>query len=144
MASPVIPHFRPHHFGISVPDLETAIEWYRRFLGFEVEKRQHIPPIPADLAFVRRGNFRVEIFQVGGAAALPPERRIPNLDLKTHGNKHMCLEVPSVREAVAAVRAAGGDIAFEVEVDGEPAAFIRDCVGNLIEIVEPFPEDRAT
>lgn len=143
MASPVIASFRPHHFGISVPDLDTAIDWYRRVLGFDVEKRLYIAPIPAHLAFVRRGSFRVEIFQVEGAAPLPADRRVPNLDLKTHGNKHMCLEVPSVREAVAALRAADVDIAFEVEVKGEPAAFVRDCAGNLIEFVEPFPEDRA-
>ncbi len=143
MSTPAIAQFRPHHFGISVPDIDAAIDWYRSFLGFEVEKRLHIAQIPADIAFVRCGNFRLEIFEVADAAPLPPDRRVPNLDLKTHGNKHMCLEVPNVREAVAAIRMIGGDIAFEVEVQGEPAAFVRDCAGNLIELVEPFPEDRA-
>ncbi|HSV52375.1 MAG TPA: VOC family protein [Burkholderiaceae bacterium] len=141
MSHPVVDHIRAHHFGVSVPDLDAAIEWYRHFLGFELERRQHIAPIPADLAFMRCGDFRIEIFQVGGAASLPPERRVPNLDLKTHGNKHMCFEVASVAAATSALRAAGGDIAFEVEVDGALAVFIRDCAGNLIELVEPFRED---
>lgn len=132
---------RAHHFGISVPDLDAAVDWYGRMLGFTLEKRLHIPPIPADVAFVKRGTFRIEIFQVGGAAPLPADRRVPNLDLKTHGNKHLCFEVPSVPEAIARLRALGADIAFEVTVEGNPTAFVRDCAGNLIEFLQPFAED---
>ena len=132
---------RAHHFGISVPDLDAAVDWYGRMLGFTLEKRLHIPPIPADVAFVKRGAFRIEIFQVEGAAPLPEDRRVPNRDLKTHGNKHMCFEVPDVPAAVARLRALGADIAFEVTVEGNPTAFVRDCAGNLIEFLQPFAED---
>ncbi|HYP30516.1 MAG TPA: VOC family protein, partial [Burkholderiaceae bacterium] len=97
---------RAHHFGISVPDLEAAVAWYQRMLGFSLEERLFIEKIPAHIAFVKRGDFRIEIFQVEGAAPLPDDRRTPNLDLKTHGNKHMCFEVPDVPAAVAALRAA--------------------------------------
>ena len=129
---------RPHHFGISVPDLDAAVAWYQRMLGFSLEERLFIEKIPAHIAFVRRADFRIEIFQVAGAAPLPDDRRVPNLDLKTHGNKHMCFEVPDVPAAVAALRRAGADIAFEVNVDGNPTAFVRDCAGNLIEFLQPF------
>lgn len=132
---------RPHHLGISVPDLDAALAWYERMLGFSPEQRLHIASIPADIAFVRRGSFRIEIFQVAGAAPLPEDRRVPNLDLKTHGNKHLCLEVPDVPAAVAALRAAGADIALELTVQGNPTAFVRDCAGNLIELLEPFAQD---
>lgn len=134
---------RPHHFGISVPDLEAALAWYERMLGFSVEEKLFIAKIPARIAFVKRGDFRVEIFQVEGAAPLPDDRRIPNLDLKTHGNKHMCFEVPDVPAAVAALREAGADIAFELTVDGNPTAFVRDCAGNLIEFLQPFESRRS-
>jgi methylmalonyl-CoA/ethylmalonyl-CoA epimerase len=129
---------RAHHLGISVPDLDAAIAWYGRMLGFSLEKRVFIEKIPAHIAFVRRGDFRFEIFEVPGAAALPPDRRVPNLDLKTHGNKHLCFEVPDVPAAIAALRAAGADIAFELVVEGSPVAFVRDCAGNLIEFLQPF------
>lgn len=138
-----IGRLRPHHFGISVPDLEQALSWYERMLGFSVEQRLFIDKIPAHIAFVKRGDFRIEIFQVEGAAALPPDRRVPNLDLKTHGNKHMCFEVPDVPAAIAALRAAGADIAFEVTIDGNPTAFVRDCAGNLLEFLQPFEARRA-
>jgi methylmalonyl-CoA/ethylmalonyl-CoA epimerase len=131
---------RPHHLGISVPDLDAAVAWYERMLGFTLEKRVFIEKIPAHIAFVRRGEFRIEIFEVPGAAPLPDDRRVPNLDLKTHGNKHLCFEVPDVPAAIAALRAAGADIAFELTVEGNPTAFVRDCAGNLIEFLQPFDE----
>jgi len=121
--------------------VETAETAEAGAVGELLEKRLHIAPIPADVAFVKRGNFRIEIFQVAGAAALPADRRVPNLDLKTHGNKHMCFEVPSVPAAVARLRALGADIAFEITVDNNPTAFVRDCAGNLIEFLQPFAED---
>jgi catechol 2,3-dioxygenase-like lactoylglutathione lyase family enzyme len=31
------------HGGVSVPDLEASIRWYRDVLGFEVEHRFEIP-----------------------------------------------------------------------------------------------------
>lgn len=133
---------RPHHFGVSVPDVEAAVDWYGRMLGFQVEQRLFIEKIPARIAFIRRGDFRIELFEVDGAAPLPPDRRVPNLDLRTHGNKHMCFEVPDVPAAMAALRAAGADVAFEVAVEGNPTAFIRDCAGNLIEFLQPFEGDK--
>ena len=136
--SNIIGALRAHHFGISVPDLDAAVAWYRRMLGFELEEQLFIEKIPARIAFVKRGDFRIEIFEVEGAAALPADRRVPNLDLKTHGNKHMCFEVPDVPAAMAALRAADADIAFELTVDGNPTAFVRDCAGNLIEFLQPF------
>jgi methylmalonyl-CoA/ethylmalonyl-CoA epimerase len=142
LPAPLLTQLRPHHFGISVPNLDTAIGWYERMLGFTLESRITIDKIPAHIAFVRRDGFRIEIFEVPDAAPLPDERRVPNLDLRTHGNKHMCFEVPSVPDAVAALRERGADIAFEVVVDGNPAAFIRDAAGNLIELLEPFAIDR--
>ncbi|WP_034411529.1 VOC family protein [Derxia gummosa] len=133
---------RPHHFGISVPDLDAALAWYERMLGFTLEKRLYVDAIPAHIAFARRGDFRLEIFEVRGAAPLPADRRLPNLDLRTHGNKHLCFEVPDVPAAVAALRAAGADIAFELDVENNPTAFVRDCAGNLIEFLQPFASDR--
>jgi methylmalonyl-CoA/ethylmalonyl-CoA epimerase len=142
VTSPAVAAWRPHHVGLSVPDLEAAVAWYGRMFGFVLEKQLFIDKIPAHIAFVRRGDFRIEIFQVEGAAPLPPDRRVPDLDLRTHGHKHLCLELPDVPAAVAALRAAGADIAFELTVQGNPTAFVRDCAGNLIELLEPFEADR--
>lgn len=130
------PDIRPDHFGISVPDLDASIAWYGHMFGFELEMRRHLPVAGADIAFLRRGDFRVELFQVAGAAPLPPERREPNQDLLTHGNKHICFRVENAPRAVALLRERGADIVFEKTIDGTPMAFIRDNAGNLIELIQ--------
>jgi gluconolactonase len=140
---PLLPVLRPHHFGISVPDLDAAIDWYQHMLGFALEARLTVAQIPANIAFLRRDQYRLEIFEVAGANALPEERRVPDLDLRTHGNKHMCFEVPDVAQAVTSLRAQGADIAKELCIDGNATAFIRDISGNLIELLEPFAVDSA-
>ncbi|MEQ6290595.1 VOC family protein [Vogesella sp. GCM10023246] len=130
------PDIKPHHAGISVPDLDASIDWYGRMFGFELESRVFIDIIPADVAFMRRGNFRIELFQLQGAAPLPADRREPNRDLLTHGNKHVCYAVPDVVATVAALREKGADIVFQKTVQGTAMAFLRDNAGNLIELIE--------
>lgn len=130
------PEIKPHHAGVSVPDLDAAIAWYGHMFGFEQEMRAFIDIIPAHVAFIRRGDFRIELFQVEGAAPLPADRREPNLDVRTHGNKHVCFAVQNVAVAVTGLRAKGADIVFEKVVQGTPMAFIRDCAGNLVELIQ--------
>lgn len=133
------PELIADHIGVSVPDIEASIAWYGRMFGFELEMRQYLPIIPAEIAFLRRGDFRIELFQVEGAAALPDDRREPNLDLRTHGNKHVCYRLADVPATVAGLRERGADIVFEKIINGTPMAFIRDNAGNLIELIQRAP-----
>jgi len=131
---------RPHHCALSVPDLETAIVWYREMLGFALEIRQEMPEVPLKGAFLKRGEFRIELFELPGAQRLPTSRRDVHEDLRTHGTKHMALEVPNVAGALRFLEARGVEVAMApIEVDGTVACYIRDNSGNLIELVEPFP-----
>lgn len=130
------PEFVFHHGGVSVPDLDAAIEWYGRVLGFELERKFYIEAARSHTAMVRRGPLRFEIFQVEGAAPLPEERRHPPSDLKTHGNKHVAFRVEDLDAFLAAVEAKGADVAFVVKEEFGKGCFIRDCAGNLIEFVE--------
>ena len=125
----------PHHVGISVADLEASIAWYETVLGFKVDTRVEIPAIPARIAFLKRGRFRIELFEVAGAAPLPEDRRVPNKDLRTHGTKHLAFAVDDVPALMQVLKSRGVDIAMEVNVHGHPVAFVRDNTGNLIEFV---------
>ena len=128
--------FKAHHGGISVPNLDESIAWYAHMFGFQLESRQHVAQIPADIAFIRYGDFRIELFHLAEAAPLPTDRREPHLDLKTHGHKHLCFAVKDARKAFDELRAKGCDIVFENVIAGTPMGFLRDNSGNLIELIE--------
>ena len=124
-----------HHGGISVPDLEASIRWYAEVLDFEVEQRLEIPAIPAKVAMLRRGDLRLELFEVPGAQPLPEERRHPNLDLRTHGNKHLAFAIKDLDSAERELRSRGADIVWVRRFEFGANIFLRDNSGNLIELV---------
>jgi methylmalonyl-CoA/ethylmalonyl-CoA epimerase len=128
--------FWHHHGGISVPDLEAAIAWWRTVLGFDVVERFPIPAIPAQVAMLRNGPLHIELFEVAGARALPEERRQPDTDVYTHGNKHVSFAVENVHEFAAELQRRGADIVWVKEMKHGANIFIRDNVGNLIEFVQ--------
>jgi methylmalonyl-CoA/ethylmalonyl-CoA epimerase len=133
--APLLPELRVHHGCASVPDLEAAITWYGDMLGFEVEKRFHVGPVAA--AMLRRGDLCYELFQPPAEAApLPDDRRYPNRDLLTHGNKHIAFRIPSLDDFLVVAEAKGADIALVVRQSFGRGVFLRDCAGNLIEFVE--------
>ena len=134
--------FWHHHGGVNVPDLEAAITWYCTVLGFEVEKRFPIPAIQAEVAMLKNGPLRIEVFHVPGAKPLPEERRVPDTDLLTHGNKHVSFAVRDVKMFAEELRRRGADIVWLREMPHGSNIFIRDNSGNLIEFVqEPRPSE---
>jgi methylmalonyl-CoA/ethylmalonyl-CoA epimerase len=128
---------KPHHCGISVPDLEAAISWYRDMLGFSVETRMTLEAVGAKVAFIKHGDFCIELFEVAGAASLLDERRYPNEDLRTHGTKHIAFSVDDLKRVVDTIKERGVDMAMDVmDMSDGKVAFIRDNAGTLIELVE--------
>lgn len=128
---------KPHHCGISVPDLEASIRWYCDMLGFSVVKRSTLDHIPAKIAFLKHGDFSIELFEVPGASPLPEDRRIPDEDLRTHGIKHLALAVEDTQKTIRELKERGVDVAMDVtEVEQLSIAFIRDNTGNLIELFQ--------
>jgi methylmalonyl-CoA/ethylmalonyl-CoA epimerase len=132
-------NLKPHHCGISVPDLESAIAWYRDMLGFSVKSRITLEKVGAKIGFLQHGDFHIELFEVPGANPLPDDRRYPDIDLRTHGTKHMAFMVQSLKKVVDTLKKRGVDIAMDVTnmPDGK-VSFIRDNAGILIELIEPL------
>jgi methylmalonyl-CoA/ethylmalonyl-CoA epimerase len=128
--------FWHHHGGVSVPDLDAAIAWWHDVLGFEVARRFPIASIPAEVAMLQNGSLHIELFQVPGAKSLPAERRMPDTDVHTHGNKHVSFAVRNVQEFAAELTRRGADIVWVKEMAHGSNIFIRDNAGNLVEFVE--------
>ncbi len=138
------PNFGFHHGGVSVPDLDAAIAWYADMLGFAVEARFTLPGGGAQVAMMVRDAVRMELFEVSGADPLPMERRDPQSDLMTHGNKHVAFAVTNIDAFLSYAKNNDADIALVVREDFGSGCFLRDCAGNLIEIVEAPAQRRAT
>ena len=125
-----------NHVAISVADLEESIAWYEKVFGFTVIDRSEIPGTGIKVSHMQGAGFLLEIFAAPNANPLPEDRRIPNKDLLTMGNKHFSFGVKDAHKAKEEMEAMGVDIAFVAEVDGTYGVFIRDNTGNLIEIFE--------
>ena len=135
---------RPHHVGISVPDLEESIAWYGEMLGFKVVRRMEKAENPEMIfALLRRGDCYIELFQVAGGRPMPEYRRDPTADLYVHGTKHIAFQVEDARAAVKTLQAKGVEIALgPVESPRAIFVFIRDNSGNTFELIqfrEPGP-----
>lgn len=125
-----------HHGGISVPSLADSAAWWRETLGFEVDQEIEIAAVPVRIAMMRRGALRVELFEVPGAAPLPPARSSMHDDLHTHGHKHIAFAVPDLDAIVTEMTARGADIVTHSRAPWGAFLFIRDNAGNLIEFCE--------
>ncbi len=128
-----------HHVGVSVADMDASIDWWEAMLGFTLQRRYHLASIPAEIAVLGNGALHVELLKVPDPRAADIERRVPDDDLLTCGNKHVAFSVADVRATIGRLRARGADVVWLKELpDGRAASFIRDNEGNLIEFVQ-FP-----
>lgn len=125
-----------HHVGVSVADMDASIRWWETMLGFTLLRRYNAP-IPAEIAVLGNGALHVELLKVPAPKPAEIERRVPDDDLQTCGNKHVAFSVADVRGLVGMLRDRGADIVWMKELpDGRAASFIRDNEGNLIEFVQ--------
>ena len=122
----MFPDLKPHHVGISVRDLDEAIDFYCDIFGFEIDFQTEIPPINARIAFLKRDGFRLELFQIAGSAAVPEERLRPNTDLQVQGTKHLCFSVERPQDALEKLHGLGVRIVGIMRGHGTPMAFEDD------------------
>lgn len=125
-----------NHFAISVADLEESIAWYERVFGFSVLDRSEIPGTGVRVSHMQAPGFLLEIFCAPDSVPLAEERKVPNLDFLTQGNKHISFGVPDAHILLDEFKRLGVHVAFVAEVDGTYGVFINDNTGNLIEIFE--------
>lgn len=136
--------FWHHHAGVSVPDLEAAIRWYSGVLDFKLERRAVIESVPCQMAMVRNGNLRVELFEVPEAQPPAEDRSYPDDDLRTYGNKHVSFAVEDVDAFAEELGRRGADIVWVKHFpNGGANIFMRDGFGNLLEFVQASKPDPA-
>lgn len=134
------PLLKPLHCGISIADMEESIAWYTNMLGFELLWRKEFDALNCEIAFLRMGDFEIELFRHHNTLPLPPDRKEPGKDIRTQGIKHVCYEVENITSLLADLRAKGADVVFGPDrMEGTLMGFIRDNTGNLIEFIQKNP-----
>ena len=127
---------KPLHVGISVGNMEEALEWYSKNLDFKLVNDSYVPPLGARICFVQNGDFQLELFQYDDPKPLPADRLTPNSDLQTIGTKHVAFEVADMKALKEKFVANGVDIAHEVMMEGNFVMFVRDNSGVIIEFIQ--------
>ncbi len=134
------PYLKPHHVGISVANLDESIAWYQKHLGFELLWRNDFPMIHTKIAFLRHGNFDIELFEHDDSKPLADYRKQPLTDMQHQGTKHICFVMENGLEMLhEGFVTEGVDIAMSLRESPPKDAlmcFIRDNTGNLIEIIQ--------
>jgi quinol monooxygenase YgiN/catechol 2,3-dioxygenase-like lactoylglutathione lyase family enzyme len=139
-----------HHVGVVVSSLDASIAFYQANFGGEVElilrdtggpqtaELHGLPAARFDLAFLRYGPTRVELFEFheppGGAALLPAANVV--------GSSHIAFEVDDIDAAYERLVRQGVAFTRPPHREGAPGAqfglaFCADPDGNRIELISP-------
>jgi catechol 2,3-dioxygenase-like lactoylglutathione lyase family enzyme len=120
-----------------VNDVEAAVAFYTRHLGFQVEMK----PGPG-FAMLSRGDLRLLLSLPGGgggAGERMPDGRVP----EPGGWNRIQLEVRDLQSVVDSLRKAGGRFRNEIVTGrGGRQILLDDPAGNCIELFEPSTEGR--
>jgi len=129
----------PQCVNLSVASLDAMEIWYRDKLGFVRTSRSRYEQMGLEIAFLRQGDFEIELIQFDGSQA--PSMRFP--DPPRHaglqGMTHFGLRVENTDQAIADLESKGVPVLFGPKVFEElkmKLFFVRDIEGNLIKFVQ--------
>lgn len=131
-----------HHVGITVRDLEATIAWYEKHLDFKRLTDFGFPG--AKVAFIGRGDLRLEFFQIENAMPMEDGRKEAESNLSFGGINHFAIFVDDIDTTLEDLKAKGVEQGYTLNVvpdgSGDRYTFIRDNEGMLIELYQPGPE----
>lgn len=132
-----------NHIGIAVRRIEDALPLYRRLVpGADVEF-EDVPDMKVRVAKIHLANTCIELIE-----PLPGETAITKfLEKKGEGIHHVCLEVPDVDAATAALQAQGVTPVYPSSRAGSGGMRVnflspRDTRGVLVELNSRTPRGR--
>jgi catechol 2,3-dioxygenase-like lactoylglutathione lyase family enzyme len=135
-----------NHVGISVSNLDRAIEFYTQMLEMEVaavfpfggplySQVMGLENARGRLGVVRKGGLQLELFEFAHSGAVPKDANHPVSD---RGISHFAVEVSQIEAMYERLLAAG--VRFHCPVvtfpGGVKATYGRDQDGNVFELLE--------
>jgi catechol 2,3-dioxygenase-like lactoylglutathione lyase family enzyme len=135
------------HVGISVRNLEKAIDFYTNVLGMKLltdpfpisgpfyDQILAVPNVQGRMCVVRGGTVKVELFEFTNPPPAPMDANQPVID---RGISHFGIKVDDIDAAYERLLAAGVRFHCPVldAVGGVRATYARDLDGNVFELVQ--------
>jgi catechol 2,3-dioxygenase-like lactoylglutathione lyase family enzyme len=133
-----------HHVGITVQDLDRAVEFYREVLGFgeldrfsvsgpEFAAAVNVEGATGTFAHLDAGGTRLELIEYE-----PEGERMPTEGVNRPGATHLGLSVGDVEEFYESLPDTVETVSEPRTTEsGSTILFVRDPEGNLVELVEP-------
>ncbi len=123
------------HVAILVADLDAAIRLYRDVYGLELAEVEEVPSEKVRVAIFGHGAGRVELVSPSG----PDSPMAKAIEKRGEGLHHVCLEVPDIEKAMAALKQRGAPLLDEVPrtgAGGARVAFVhpKGSRGVLVEL----------
>lgn len=127
-----------HCVNLSVSDLEAVSRWYEGILNFSRVSRTAYPEMGLEIAFLRHGEFEIELISfpgsVGGA-----EHPDPPKHAQVRGITHFAFRVVDIDEMIIHLKNKDVPVLWGPRIYDEhhmKVIFVRDPEGNLVKFVE--------
>ncbi len=146
-----------NHVGVSVPDIDAAIAWYRKVFGFTLIAEpaevgldgSHFGNLAGNIRGGRFGGMKIAHMVTGDGIGFElfefleptPERRADTMEYWKNGFFHIAITDTDVDAKVAEIVAAGGlqrsDIwvLFPDDEEDIKVCYCEDPFGNVIEVI---------
>jgi methylmalonyl-CoA/ethylmalonyl-CoA epimerase len=123
------------HVAILVSDLDAAIRLYRDVYGLELAEVEEVPSEKVRVAIFGHGAGRIELVSPSG----PDSPMAKTIEKRGEGLHHVCLEVPDIEKAMAALKSQGAPLLDEKPrpgAGGARVAFVhpKGSRGVLVEL----------
>jgi catechol 2,3-dioxygenase-like lactoylglutathione lyase family enzyme len=139
-----------NHIGMTVPDIDRAIDWYGRVLGFSLifrrtlEYKAEVPEVREIFGDKFRRAFQAHLLSANGVGLelfqfVEPQVESPanNFEYWRTGVFHLCVTDPDLEGMVARILANGGKQRTRIWqfLPDRPyrLVYCEDCFGNIIE-----------
>ena len=112
---------------INVTDLDLAIEWYTKNLGFKLSKDHYYPPQAVDLE--QKGNIRLILYKVD---------RIVTKDYPNVTQSIIIFQTDDLKKAMNGMKENGVEFIYTEPIEFPAGVFnaFKDPFGNVHEIVQ--------
>lgn len=131
------------HVAILVSDLDQAIRLYRDVYGLTLCEVEEVPTEKVRVAIFGGGTGRIELVSPTG----PDSPMAKAIEKRGEGLHHICLEVPDIVKAMAALEAMGSPLLDRTPrpgAGGSKVAFVhpKGSRGVLVELREGPPSEK--